>query len=438
MRILFCLTVCLTVLLLLRDIKRKATKAASLLKKVDNYHEGVTDSNDRVKDTMNQLNSDDYHNVSDIESGVRDVVGTHNSRSGAIFSKVKGAKDQLNKDNESKSIVGGNDSPEEKEDSAENKRVRAAKAYNRYARSKITQGDYDYKEARLDLITASDHSIADAQSDFNQGNPADASIALEMAALLTDTALDFIPGIGLAKDAIEAATGKSLVKAAFEAVSGQKLETLEDLSREEQVLTAGGILLGGGYGDNFGKAALKLTRIVKKIRKSKGKSDEIVDQSGKVLDSAGKAGLGADDIKPFVDQLGKVGRTSSRNTPDEIAGAFANGRASGNLDRTLSRIDDPQDLVDFRRDHILNRHRAGAGKPGKTEFPSDWDDTRIMHQVSDVATDPKSIRGSTTHGEYVIGYRDGILIRVNFYPQNHPTYPGKISTGFPMNTTPNP
>ena len=49
------------------------------------------------------------------------------------------------------------------------------------------------------------------------------------------------------------------------------------------------------------------------------------------------------------------------------------------------------DLTDFRKDHILNRHRAGAGKPGKTEFPSTWSDDKILHNVSDVATDPNSV-----------------------------------------------
>ncbi|ASW02894.1 EndoU domain-containing protein [Paraburkholderia aromaticivorans] len=41
-------------------------------------------------------------------------------------------------------------------------------------------------------------------------------------------------------------------------------------------------------------------------------------------------------------------------------------------------------------DHILNRHKYGAGKPGKTEFPAHWSDADILRHVSDVATDPKS------------------------------------------------
>ncbi|RQS16630.1 RHS repeat domain-containing protein [Burkholderia sp. Bp8998] len=36
------------------------------------------------------------------------------------------------------------------------------------------------------------------------------------------------------------------------------------------------------------------------------------------------------------------------------------------------------DLTEHRKDHILNRHRYGAGKPGKTEVPSHWSDSDIF------------------------------------------------------------
>jgi hypothetical protein len=87
----------------------------------------------------------------------------------------------------------------------------------------------------------------------------------------------------------------------------------------------------------------------------------------------------------------------------------------------------------------LNRHRFGAGKPGKTEFPATWSDSKILHNVSDVATDPKAVRGVGKYDSpYAIGERNGINIRVDFYPVNHPKYGGKISTAYPVNTPPNP
>jgi hypothetical protein len=113
-------------------------------------------------------------------------------------------------------------------------------------------------------------------------------------------------------------------------------------------------------------------------------------------------------------------------------------RAGTATNSSLTKIDNPVDLTGHRNAHILNRHRAGAGKPGKTEFPSNWDDTRILHQVSDVATDPSLTRVYSKHGSHVVGTRDGVEIRVNFYPDNHPSYPGRISTAFPTNTPANP
>lgn len=50
-----------------------------------------------------------------------------------------------------------------------------------------------------------------------------------------------------------------------------------------------------------------------------------------------------------------------------------------------------------RATHILDGdpaygggHRSGTGKPGKTEFPADWDDEKIIGHVVDVARRPDS------------------------------------------------
>ena len=73
------------------------------------------------------------------------------------------------------------------------------------------------------------------------------------------------------------------------------------------------------------------------------------------------------------------------------------------------------DLTGFRRNHILNRHRHGAGYSGKTEFPSSWSDRRILHNISDIATDPKALAGTEKwNSPYVTSIRDGIEIRVVF------------------------
>ncbi len=104
----------------------------------------------------------------------------------------------------------------------------------------------------------------------------------------------------------------------------------------------------------------------------------------------------------------------------------------------LSNIDSPVNLTNGRDGHILKNHGPGAGKPGKTEFPSNWNNQRIMHQVSDIATDPNLTRQFDSRGTpYVIGVRDGIEIRVNFFPNNSKRA-GNIATAYPINTQVNP
>ena len=65
-------------------------------------------------------------------------------------------------------------------------------------------------------------------------------------------------------------------------------------------------------------------------------------------------------------------------------------------------------------------------------FPESWSRGQIMHEISDVATDPSSIfrtgRGGST---IVTGTRDGVDIRVII--RN-----GDIVTGYPTNVLRNP
>lgn len=92
-----------------------------------------------------------------------------------------------------------------------------------------------------------------------------------------------------------------------------------------------------------------------------------------------------------------------------------------------------------RRKHILDGdstgggHRPGTGKPGKSEFPQGWSDDKIMHEISDIATDPNALvkngRGGRTIAE---GTREGIDIRVIQDKS------GDIISGFPTNVTRNP
>jgi Bacterial EndoU nuclease/Pretoxin HINT domain len=86
-----------------------------------------------------------------------------------------------------------------------------------------------------------------------------------------------------------------------------------------------------------------------------------------------------------------------------------------------------------RRTHILDGdatgggHSFGTGIPGKTEFPQSWSDDRIMHAISDIATDPSLIPAAGRGGRSIVeGIRDGVRIRVVLDPDE------SIVTGFPL------
>jgi len=77
-------------------------------------------------------------------------------------------------------------------------------------------------------------------------------------------------------------------------------------------------------------------------------------------------------------------------------------------------------------------HRAGTGFPGKSEFPASWSDDQIMHQISDVATDPLSaVRPGRGGDVFVTGTRDGVDIEVLLRD-------GEIWTGYPTSVPRNP
>ncbi|EOG4616539.1 EndoU domain-containing protein [Pseudomonas aeruginosa] len=87
-----------------------------------------------------------------------------------------------------------------------------------------------------------------------------------------------------------------------------------------------------------------------------------------------------------------------------------------------------------RSQHILLGDATGGGHlwpgaPGKTAFPASWNGDKVMHNVSDLATDPKAswtqLTGKpgaqfTTKGKpvrwAVEGVRDGVNIRVIVEP----------------------
>jgi hypothetical protein len=80
-------------------------------------------------------------------------------------------------------------------------------------------------------------------------------------------------------------------------------------------------------------------------------------------------------------------------------------------------------------------HRFGTGKPGKSEFPSSWNDNKILREGADVLTDPKSVWSTPDGRGYITttGTRDGIDIKVVFDTKHN-----RIVSVFPTNVPRNP
>jgi Bacterial EndoU nuclease len=90
-----------------------------------------------------------------------------------------------------------------------------------------------------------------------------------------------------------------------------------------------------------------------------------------------------------------------------------------------------------RAAHILDGdrwgggHRHGTGRPGKTEFPADWDDERIIRQIVDVARFPADRPAlQANHRWRVRGERDGVAITLVVNPD------GRIWAAWPEEGSP--
>lgn len=112
-------------------------------------------------------------------------------------------------------------------------------------------------------------------------------------------------------------------------------------------------------------------------------------------------------------------------------------------------VESADDFVDLssaaRRQHILYGDATGGGHlwpglPGKSSFPANWSPDKVMHEVSDIATDPnlewEQITGrvgadTTRRGDpvryRVTGVRDGVTIQVIVEPGGE-----GIITGYPV------
>ncbi|WP_422441408.1 RHS repeat-associated core domain-containing protein [Vibrio harveyi] len=151
---------------------------------------------------------------------------------------------------------------------------------------------------------------------------------------------------------------------------------------------------------------------------NKGASQDVIDSVARDLDANSQ---NIRDAYRTATMMAAVGAVLSRKSGTKGADDFVD-------------LASPQ-----RRRHILDGdatgggHRPGTGKPGKSEFPQGWSDDKIMHEISDIATDPNAIRRNGRGGRTITeGTRNGIDIRV-IQERN-----GDIVSGFPTNVPRNP
>jgi Bacterial EndoU nuclease len=155
-----------------------------------------------------------------------------------------------------------------------------------------------------------------------------------------------------------------------------------------------------------------------------------VDGIGRMIDDAGT-------VVECIQEAAMCGGAGTVESTILYLGKKATKKAL--LKQAKATKDILEDLVGFRSAHILNRHRHGAGIPDKTEFPSTWDDEKIIKEINKIANNPKAPGGmGKWNSPYKTGNVDGLEIRVDFYPISHSEYSGRVSTGYPTNVTPNP
>lgn len=153
-------------------------------------------------------------------------------------------------------------------------------------------------------------------------------------------------------------------------------------------------------------------------------------------DPATRAIYGYDDLALLVQSA-----RGSGNDAEEPVGSAEAGTVV--VERWRVAANGADEFVDLasasRRSHVLDGevrpsgsfgggHRPGTGFPNKSEFPAGWSDDRIMHSISDVATDPSLIwRPGNKPGDFFVnGTRGGIDIEVLI--RNN-----QIWTGYPTN-----
>jgi RHS repeat-associated protein len=245
-------------------------------------------------------------------------------------------------------------------------------------------------------------------------------------------------------------------------VTDQELRELRDkmgqnfVQRNADYIVAGALVVGGiavmatGVGGPIGAAMIGGALLsaggsagIQKI--TTGSVDyRQVAVAGIVGGAAGGLGYGAGALISGGSKVAAVGRGALAGGVESVAGGAANrglhgqnpfdpagmrndlllgggiGGVGGRLGagRRLAAGDDYVNLASPQRtQHILYGDATGGGHlhpglPGKTPFPESWSPGRIMHEASDIATDPSLPVEHQGVRDVIHGTRDGVDIKV--------------------------
>lgn len=113
------------------------------------------------------------------------------------------------------------------------------------------------------------------------------------------------------------------------------------------------------------------------------------------------------------------------------------GDVAGDVKRITQQADNISLLDQKATTHILDGdsltsggHRYGTGNPGKSEFPKNWSDEKILSTISDIATDPSVVWSKPDARGYVsaTASREGIDVKVIYDTKSN-----RVVTGYPTN-----
>ena len=244
-------------------------------------------------------------------------------------------------------------------------------------------------------------------------------------------------------------------------VTDQELRELRDkmgqnfVQRNADYIVAGALVVGGiavmatGVGGPIGAAMIGGALLsaggsagIQKVTTGSVNYREVA-VAGLVGGAAGGLGFGAGALVSGGSKVAAFGRGALAGGVESVAGGAANrglhgqnpfdpagmrndlllgggiGGVGGRLGAGRARAaDDYVNLASPQRtQHILYGDATGGGHlhpglPGKTPFPESWSPERVMHEASDIATDPSLPSVQQGSREVIHGTRDGVDIKV--------------------------